>query len=122
MSELDIDKVTRHLEAVLARQRRGAMTYTIATVLCTPAFVVVGALFVALVAVYIISRSPSQMALGALTFYTAVNVFLAYMVAGTMKNASSAENFRFDKMWMLGAVLFVVLLILTYARKTFTAV
>lgn len=84
MSERDIDKVTRHLEAVLAKERREAMTYTVATVLCTPAFVVLGALFAAFVAVYIISHSPGRIELGTLTFYTAVNVFWAYMVAGDM--------------------------------------
>jgi hypothetical protein len=113
MNDLDVDRVTRHLEAVLTKERRQAMTYTVATVLCTPAFVVVGALFAALTAVYI--EYPAD--LGTLAFYTVLNAFLAYMVAGTIKNAASSEGVGFDRMWIIGAVLFVVLLILTYATS-----
>jgi hypothetical protein len=118
MNELDIDTVTGHLDAVLAKERREAMTYTIAIVLCTPAFVVMGALFAAFVAAYVISHSPQRFDLDATTFYTALNVFLAYMIAATMKSGgASSEDFRFDKMWVFGAVQFVVLLILTYATS-----
>jgi len=118
MSGPDMDAITRHLEAVLAKERHKAMEYTFLTVLCTPAFVVVGALFVAFVAAYIVSQSPRRFDLDAMTFYTALNVFLAYMVAGTMRNSvSSAEGCGFDRMWITGAALFLVLLILTYATS-----
>jgi hypothetical protein len=118
MSGPDMDRITRHLEAVLAKERHKAMEYTFLTVLCTPAFVVVGALFAAFVAAYIVSHSPRRFDLDAMTFYTAVSAFLAYMVAGTMRNSvSSAEGLRFDRMWITGAVLFLVLLVLTYATS-----
>ncbi len=118
MSGPDMDRITQHLEAVLVKERHKAMEYTFLTVLCTPAFVVLGALFVAFVAAYIVSQSPRRFDLDAMTFYTAVSVFLAYMVAGTMRNSvSSAEGLRFDRMWITGAALFLVLLILTYATS-----
>jgi hypothetical protein len=114
----DMDAITRHLEALLAEERHRAMEYTLLTVLCTPAFVVVGALFAAFVAAHIVSRSPGRFDLDAMTFYTALSAFLAYMVAGTMRNSvSSAEGLRFDRMWITGAALFLVLLILTYATS-----
>jgi hypothetical protein len=118
MSGPDMDAITRHLEALLAKERHRAIEYTLLTVLCTPAFVVAGALFAAVVAAYIVSHSPRRFDLDAMTFYTAVSAFLAYMVAGTMRNSvSSAEGLRFDRMWITGTALFPVLLILTYATS-----
>jgi hypothetical protein len=118
VNEPDIHKVAQHLAVVLAKERHKAMEYTLLTALCTPAFVVVGALFAAFVAAYLVARSPGRFNLDAMTFYTAVSVFLAYMVAGTMRNSvSSAEGLRFDRMWITGAALFLVLLILTYATS-----
>ncbi len=40
MNEPDFEKVTRHLNAVLVRERRKALEYTLLTVLCTSAFAV----------------------------------------------------------------------------------
>ena len=58
MREPDIDEVTRRLEAVVGRERRKAMEVTLLTALCTPAFVVVGAVFVGCVAAYVFYESP----------------------------------------------------------------
>jgi len=118
MREPDIDEVTRRLEAVVGRKRHKAMEVTLLTALCTPAFVVAGALFVGCVAAYVFYESPRRFDLDATAFYTAVNGFLAYMVVMTMRGPGmSVEDFRFDRMWVIGALLFVVLLLLTYATS-----
>jgi len=58
MREPDVEEVARRLEAVVGRERHKAMEVTLLTALFTPAFVVVGALFVGCVAAYVFYESP----------------------------------------------------------------
>ncbi|MCU0913351.1 MAG: hypothetical protein MUC88_02175 [Planctomycetes bacterium] len=118
--EPEIETVTRRLEATLNSERRKALEYTLLTVLCTPAFAVIGAVFAVFVAAYIVHnyQGASQLDLDTMTFYTALNFFLAYMVAATIRGSNaSTEDFRLEKMWLFGVILLVVLLVLTYATS-----
>jgi len=118
--EPEIEAVTRRLEATLNRERRKALEYTLLTVLCTPAFALIVAAFVTFVVAYIVYtyEVQSRVRLDVMTFYTALNAFLAYLVAATMRSSNaSAEDFRLDKVWLFGVILLVVLLVLTYATS-----
>ena len=44
MNGPDIGQVEQRLAAVISKERRAAISYTLLTVLCTPAFVVLGSL------------------------------------------------------------------------------
>ena len=119
VNESDIARVERHLAAALEQERRDAVTYTILTVLCTPAFVALAALVVTFVVAfvmgYVFGRFHYRFESEVLAFYTVVSMFLGYMLVFVLVNSSDMYGeFAFHPMWLAGACVFVVLLVLTY--------
>ena len=117
MSTLDVDVIERELRQVLEQERRDALEYTVLTVLATPAFVALaaGAVAMLVACVFLYSGNLGNRLFEPVTFFTMVNLFLAYMIVFVLvqSNRDLAE-FTFDKFWMGGVVLFVLLLVLTY--------
>ncbi len=102
MEQPDIEGVTRDLEAVLQKERREALVYTLLTVLCTPAFVAVASLVIACAALYFLRRSiwPIDCAMA---MYTGVIIFLAWAIASVPANAQrSPTGFEPDRTWLAG--------------------
>ncbi len=115
MNEPDVDVVQRRLAQVLEQERREAMGYVVLTVLLTPAFVVVAALIVSGIAGYIWLKDGTAFDLDPVTFYTTVNVFLAYVIASVpFSGGREARQMQFDRTWIAGTATFVVLLVATY--------
>ena len=116
MSEPDIKQIEQRLTAVLKKERREAIGYTILTILCTPVFVVLAGLVVWIVVGFVLMRSEYDMDVK--TFYTGLNCFLAYMIVIILKQTFSPnEDYQFDITWLVTVVIFIVLLFLTYATK-----
>ncbi len=116
MDESDVDIVQRRLAAVLEKERRGAIVYVVLTVALTPVFVAVAALVVTGVAGYVFLRDRAAFDLEPMVFYTAVNVFLAYVIVFVLANSGSRwPQIRLDSMWLAGTVVFLTLLVATYA-------
>jgi hypothetical protein len=116
VNEFDIGKVERHLAAMVEKERREAIAYSVLTVLCTPAFVALAAFFVGVLVAYLFRHMWSD--LNATLFYTGFNVFLASMLVFVLTRSSeSYMEFEFHGMWVAGAIVFVLLLILTYGTS-----
>jgi hypothetical protein len=112
----DMEAVERRLAAVLERERRDAMVYTVLTVLATPVFVAMAALVVMAAAGFLLSRVPGVEIQDAVAFYTAANAFLAYMIVFVLFGGRrAADEFQFEAAWIAGVVLFLFLLAATYA-------
>jgi hypothetical protein len=117
MEQPDIESVTRSLEAVLQKERREALVYTLLTVLCTPAFVAIASLVIACAALYFLRR-PIWPIHGAVAMYTGVIIFLAWAIASVPINAQrSPTGFQPDRTWLAGAAVFLALLVVTYATS-----
>jgi hypothetical protein len=116
MNEPDIDEVERRLAEVLEKERRGAMVYAILTVALTPVFMAVAALVVTGVASYVFLRHRAAFDLDPMVFYTAVNVFLAYVIVFVLVNSGSRwPQVRLDSMWIAGTAVLLTQLVVTYA-------
>jgi len=114
MNELDIDKVERNLAAVLERERRDAIAYTLLTVLATPFFVILASV-VALVLLAYIFRHSDYYNLDWSAIYTGISLFLAFiLVSGLSGSAFPYEIREIDKTWLAAAGVYFVLLFLTY--------
>jgi zinc transporter ZupT len=117
MEQPDIEGVTRSLEALLQKERREALVYTLLTVLCTPVFVGVASLVIACAAVYFLRRSIGPID-RAMAMYTGVIIFLAWAIASVPVNAQrSPTGFGADRAWLAGGAVFLVLLVVTYATS-----
>lgn len=115
MNEPTVENVERRLAEALETERREALAYAVLTVALTPAFVAIAALIVTGVAGYIFWRDGSAFDLDPVTFYTTVNVFLAYVIASVPFGCGRrSAQMRLDGSWLAGATTFVVLVIATY--------
>jgi hypothetical protein len=115
MKEPDLENVTGRLEVVLVKERREALTYTLLTVLCTPAFVAISSQAIAGAVLWVMHESDYRIG-SAWAIYTGMIVFLAWALAFVTANLHhSLETFTLDRTWLAGAVVFLVLLVLTYA-------
>jgi hypothetical protein len=111
----DLETVERRLAAVLERERRDAMAYTVLIVLATPVFVTMAALVVMAAAGFLLSRVPGVEIRDAVAFYTAANAFLGYMIVFVLFGGRrAADEFQFEAAWIAGVALFGVLLAATY--------
>ena len=110
-----METVERRLAAVLEKERRDAIGYTVLTVLATPLFVAMAALVVMMATAYVFHLQGVQIP-NATAFYTATSAFLAYMIVFVLINAHrSRDQFEFEPVWIAGVALFLVVLAATYA-------
>ena len=101
------------MAAALEKERRDAVTYTILTVLCTPAFVALASLLVVVLLCEIFRHGDYD--LDALGVYTGMAVFLASMIVFVLANSTdSLARFELNGMWLAAVAVFVVLLVLTF--------
>lgn len=77
MSEVETDRIERHLRGVLEKERRDALTYAILTVLGMPVFVAGASLLVGLVVLAATPKSWNS----STAVYVGFSGFLAYMIA-----------------------------------------
>ena len=106
-------QIERRLAAVVKDERRGAIWFTLLTVLCTP-FLVVLAGFIALGLVWFIA-DQAEYEISTKGIYTCVNLFLAGL-AGFVSRYSDPrdQEFELDPTLLAGVVVLLVLLYLTY--------
>ena len=116
MSETNVDVMERHLRTVLERERHDALVYTVLIVLATPVFVTLaGGTVMVVTSVLFLFGGHSLLDFNAVAFYTTANFFLAYMIVFVLVRSSrSPDEFEFDKWWIAGVILFMLLLVLTY--------
>ena len=113
MKEPDLEEVEKRLAVVLEKERREAIGYTVLTVLCTPAFVAMASVVIFIVFTYVFQQGRYKP--DALAIYTGINIFLAYMIVFVLRQSNPPEEpHEFDKGWLAGVGLFLILLILTY--------
>lgn len=116
MNEPDIRQVEQRLAAVISKERREVIGYTLLTVLCTPAFVVLASLAGMFILFYVFRYSDYH--IGAIGIYTGVNIFLAYMLMFVLMRSNPPEDpNEFDNTWLAGVVVFLFLILLTYATS-----
>ncbi len=109
----DIEKVTRQLQAMLLSERRQAMWYTILTVLCTPAFVMIACAAMVILVCWLFWDRWYE--LDNIAFFTGMNVMLAGVLVAAARPYDIAQGrFPFDGAWVAGAILFLLLLLLSY--------
>jgi len=114
MKEPDLKGIEKRLAAVLEKERREAIGYTVLTVLCTPVFVVVAIVMVFLVLAYVLTWVDYD--LRASSIYTGINIFLACMIVFVLRSSNPPEEpHELDKVWLASVGVFFILLILTYA-------
>lgn len=116
MVELDIKQVEQHLAEVISNKRREEIGYTLLVVLCTPICVAIVNSVIYLIVIIVLSRFdvyPDNMEI-----YSGFNIFLAYMVLVVFWHSSPPdEASMFDKAWLAAVVVFILLIILTYATR-----
>ncbi len=116
MDEPDINQVEKRLSEILYKERREAIGYTVLTVLCTPVFAAMVGLVAWIVVGFVLIRTEFDTDVKA--FYTGLNVFLALMIVFVLKYTNPPEEpHDFDKNWLVAVVIFILLLIFTYATK-----
>ena len=111
-----IEAIERNLAAMLEKQRRDALAYTVLIVLATPVFVAIIALVVMTMVGFVVTHLHGVRITNAVAFYTTTNAFLAYMIVFVLVNANRArDDFRLEATWIAGVTLFVILMAATYA-------
>ena len=115
MQETDVEQMTRRLEAVLQKERRGAMVYTWLTVLCTPAFVLLACLAATVLVAWLFRGQWYNLDVAA--FYTGLNLFLASVLGAVLTGKGLAGTLRLDADGFAAAGMFLLLLLLTYATS-----
>lgn len=116
VDEPDINQIEKRLAEILYKERREAIGYAVLTVLCTPVFAAMVGLVVWIVVGYVLIRTDYDIDVKA--FYTGLNVFLALMIVFVLKYTNPPEEpHDFDKNWLVAVVIFILLLIFTYATK-----
>ena len=107
MGEPDVGQIEQRLAAVLDKERREAIKYAIATVLCTPAFVALASFTILLVICYVFGRSDYNV--DALGLYTGFIIFLAYMIVFVLRYSNPPEEpHQFNKNWIIAVALFFI--------------
>jgi hypothetical protein len=88
-------------------------------VLATPVFVALAAgLVMALACFVFLNDGYSLVNFEVAAFYTTTNLFLAYMIVFVLLQSNwDLSEFKFDKLWIAGVVLFFLLLALTYGTS-----
>jgi hypothetical protein len=115
MTAPDVEEVASHLSTVLARERRDALKYAVLTVLCTPVFVAMGAITIAVILAVPLRQAGEGMELKVIAFYTATNGFLGYMIVFVLAySRESQQPFEFDPALIAAVVVFVALVLATY--------
>lgn len=120
MKVADISQIEQRLATILEKERREAIGYTILTVLCTPVFVALAGFVVLIILSYIFYSTDNDYfyQMDMIGFYTILNVFLALMIVIILKHTfSPQEEYEFDITWLVAVVIFLLLLLLTYATK-----
>ncbi|MBN1360842.1 MAG: hypothetical protein JW993_09630 [Sedimentisphaerales bacterium] len=119
MNDRNVDVVERRLADMLEKERREVLVYVVFTVALTPAFVAIVALIVTGVVGYTFLNEGSAFDLKPLTFYTTVNLFLAYVITSVAFGyGRGAMQTRFDGTCLAGVLVFLVLLLATYTTST----
>jgi hypothetical protein len=85
MGEPDVGQIEQRLVTVLDKERREAIKYTIATVLCTPAFVALASFTICLVTGCVFLQSRDNYNMNVTDLYTGFIVFLAYMIVFVLR-------------------------------------
>lgn len=117
MKEPDLKKVEQRLAAVIGKQRKEVIGYTVLTLLCTPIFVIIASVMVFLIFAFIFQRNYEYF-LSASGIYNGLNIFLGYMIMFVLRYSNPPEEpHEFDIGWLAGVVLFIALLIFTYATN-----
>jgi peptidoglycan/LPS O-acetylase OafA/YrhL len=115
MNEPDVGQVEQRLAAVMKKERREAIGYTVIIVLCTPAFVLASLLGM-IILFYVLGHPRYD--IDALGIYTGINIFLALMLGFVLKRSNPPERpHEFDKTWLVGVIVFLFLLVLTYVTS-----
>lgn len=116
MNGPDIGQVEQRLAAVISKERRAAISYTLLTVLCTPAFVVLGSLGILLIMAHILRFTNYN--IDARGLYTGFNIFLAGMLILVLRCSNPPEEpHAFDKAWLAAVIVFILPLLLTHATS-----
>jgi hypothetical protein len=114
MTELDIAQVEQRLAVVISDSRRKAIGYTVLTVLCTPAFLLLASLLFLLVLAYVFRFVDYDV--DARGLYMGINIFLAGMIILVLKASNPPEDpHDFDKTWLAAVIVFILPLFLTHA-------
>ncbi|HEC03744.1 MAG TPA: hypothetical protein ENI81_09435, partial [Phycisphaerales bacterium] len=109
----EMGQVEKRLVAVVKDERRGAIWFTVLTVLCTP-FLVLLAGFLALALLWFIS-DQADYEISVKGIYTCVNLFLAGLVGFVSRYSDPRDReFELDPTLIAGMVVLLALLYLTY--------
>ncbi|MCP4613306.1 MAG: hypothetical protein GY845_31840 [Planctomycetes bacterium] len=114
MKEPDYKEVEKHLAAVIGKQRKEVIGYTVLTLLCTPVFVVIASVMVFFI--FVLMSRNHEFLLSASAIYTGLNIFLGSMIMFVLRYSNPPEEpHEFDIGWLAAVGFFLVLLILTYS-------
>lgn len=116
MVEFEITELEKRLGDVISEKRRKAISYTVLTILCTPAFVLLGSLVIFFVMARIFRIA--QYNIDAKGLYAGFNIFLALIFILMLVYSNSLNTLReFVKLWVAVVIVFVLLLFLTHATN-----
>ena len=115
MKEPDLQEVEKHLAAVIGKQRKEVIGYTLVTLLCTPAFVVIASVMVFFIFALLFHWNYDYF-FSVSAIYAGLNIFLASMIMFVLRYSNPPEEpHEFDLGWLAAVGFFLVLLILTYS-------
>lgn len=118
MNSPDIGQVEKKLTTIVEKERKEAIGYTLLIVLCTPFFVVLASMIGMFILLLIFGQSDYDYDLNASGIYTGVIIFLALMLSFVTSGSNTSEQpNEFDKTWLAGGVVFLILVIITYASS-----
>jgi len=116
MNEPDIAQVKQRLAAIIDKERREAIAYSVLTVLSTPVFVMFASVLALLLLCFIVRAARYH--IDAKGVYTCFNVFLAWMLVFVLRWSNPPEEpHKFDKTWLAGVGVFLFLIIMTYGTS-----
>lgn len=117
MKEPDLQEIEKRLTVAIEKQRKEVIGYTVLTILCTPVFVVMASVMVFLIFAFLFRLNPDYF-LSVSAIYTGLNIFLGIMIMFVLRYSNPPEEpHNFDIGWLAGVVLFIALLIFTYATN-----
>jgi hypothetical protein len=109
-------QIEQRLVAVLKKQRREAIGYSVLTVLCTPFFVALIGLAVMIMIAFIFSDARYDM--DARAFYACTSLFLATMAGFVYRGPGLSGGTRmFDISWLAGVAILLLLVYATFAKS-----
>ena len=114
MAEPDIAQIEQRLAVVISESRSKAISYTVLTILCTPAFVLMGSLVLLGVLAFIFRIASFE--INARGIYLGMNIFLAGMIIFVLKFSNPPDDpHEFDRTWLSAVIVFLLPLFLTHA-------